>query len=194
MKQIFISLILLTFALPLLSQEKSITVDKLPSTIEEFEKLRDNLATTPEGGAVVLIVAAQLYTKDKNLGKQALTVAIDSSELGKGNWYKGFEPSGSFKFQISQLDQKPYIAFGYVEGATPQNSYQVNPPHKYSLSRNQSSGDEASGKVKVFVKTYGVNPRPVTLIKNNKGIWKAKEASSIFVSVQPPAKTTNDDL
>ncbi|MCX7999588.1 MAG: hypothetical protein N3A69_11665, partial [Leptospiraceae bacterium] len=129
MKYFLISLILLVSGFPIFAQE--LTVSKLPASIEEFEQLRDSLATTPEGGAVILIVAAQLYTKNQNLGKQALTVAIDSSELGKGNWYKGFEPSGSFKFQISQLDQKPYIPFAYVEGANPQNSYQTNPPFKY---------------------------------------------------------------
>lgn len=48
--------------------------------------------------------------------------------------------------------------------------------------------------MKVFVETFGVKPRPITMVRNNKGIWKAKECSSVFVAVQPPAKAQQDDL
>ncbi len=178
----------------LFAQEKSITVDKLPATTDEFIKLRDSLASTPEGGAVVMIVATQIYVKDKKTGMECITIALDNSQLGKGNVYKGFQPGGSFNFLIKQLDSRPYVPWAYVEGATAENGYQVAAPYKYVLSRNRFSGEESSGTVKVFVNTFGVNPRPLTMKRNDKGVWKVQEASSIFVAVRPPVTPSDDDL
>lgn len=178
----------------LLPQEITIQADQLPNTVTEFEQLRNQLAITPEGGAVIFIVATQLYSINKELGKQALTIAYDMSELSKGNWYKGYEPTASQKYFINKLDSKPYIAFAYIEGSTPENAYKALQPYVFKISRNQYSGDESSGKIKVFIKTFGVMPRPITVIRNNKGIWKVKEASSIFVDVQPPKQELKEDL
>ncbi|MCX7633970.1 MAG: hypothetical protein N2Z22_11630 [Turneriella sp.] len=192
MKKTILALVVL--AASLAAQEQTITIEKLPATIQEFEGLRDQLAKTPEGGAAILIVAAQLYVTNRELGKQALTVALDQSQLSKGNWYKGFEPSGNIKFNLGQLEGRSYVPFAYNDGATAENGYKVNPPFRIIFSRNQTSGNEASGTVKVFVKTYGVMPRPITMTVNNKGIWKARECSSIFVAVKPPGQAKGDDL
>jgi|GEM_PF-6416682 len=32
------------------------------------------------------------------------------------------------------------------------------------------------------------------MVRNDKGIWKAKELSSFFLDVQPPVVEENDDL
>lgn len=80
-----------------------------------------------------MIVAVQLYVANRPLGQQALTVALDQSQLGKGSWYKGFEPGGSVKFTLGQLDSRPYVPFAYNQGATPQNNYTVAPPFASSF-------------------------------------------------------------
>ena len=41
----------------------------------------------------------------------------------------------------------------------------------------------------------GFRPRPISLHRNDKGIWKAYEMSSLFLNVSPPASTNPvDDL
>lgn len=173
------------------AQEKVVIIDSLPKNIEEFEELRDRIAISPEGGAVIFILATQIYTIDREFGKQALTISYDLSELKKGNWYKGYEPSEGNKFFIKQLEKSPYIPFGYIEGAIPENGYKVQLPYKFVFSKIVQ---EDSQNAKVFIKTYGVMPRPIRLLKNNRGIWKVKEASSIFVSIQPPKQEIKDEL
>lgn len=190
MKKSFLFFFLI-LAFSLKAQEKIVVVDSFPKNIQEFEQLRDQIATSPEGGAVVFILALQIYTIDSEFGKQALTISYDLSELKKGNWYKGYEPSEGVKFFLKQLEKRPYIPFGYLDGATPENGYKVQLPYKFVFSRIDQ---EDSQNAKVFIKTYGVMPRPIRLVKNNKGIWKVKEASSIFVGIQPPKQEIKDEL
>ena len=43
--------------------------------------------------------------------------------------------------------------------------------------------------------TSGNFPRPLTLKKNNRGIWKVTNVSSLFVGVSKlPAKKVDDDI
>jgi hypothetical protein len=60
--------------------------------------------------------------------------------------------------------------------------------------KNQYSDIDAN-TVKVFVKCTGADsPRPITLVKNDKGIWKAKEFSSLLVGIKAPPSNVKDDL
>ena len=50
-------------------------------------------------------------------------------------------------------------------------------------------------RAKVFVWSSGADsPRPLTLIKNNRGLWKATNWSSLTVGIRPPAAPLDDDL
>ncbi|MFN3604958.1 MAG: DUF6935 domain-containing protein [Leptonema sp. (in: bacteria)] len=187
-------ILLLFITKEIFSQEITIKIDNLPKNITEFEELRNKIANTPEGGATIFLIACQIYVTNKELGKQAITIAYDLSELSKGNWYKGYEPSNSQKYYINRLDSRPYLPFAYIKGATPENEYKIDLPYEFIFVRNQYSGDESSGRIKIFIKTYGVMPRPISLIRNDKGIWKVKESSSIFVDVQAPKQNIKDDL
>jgi len=198
-KKFIFSLLLLVCIMPtyLYSNPKEFTIQSIPNSPEELTQLRDQIASTPEGGALIFLIAMMGFSKSETLGMQFLTIALDQSNLGKGNTYKGFTPSSSIMFHVNRVKQSQawdYLPFAYVQGTNPSNRYQTSPPYKVLISRNQFSGEESSGQVKVFVHVYGVSPRPITLKVNDKGIWKVKEASSMFVSVQPPPSKQSDDL
>ncbi len=58
-----------------------------------------------------------------------------------------------------------------------------------------ANGNRETGQYKVFVACSGAElPRPVTLKKNDQGLWKASEWSSLLVGVMPPMTTPGDDL
>ncbi len=42
--------------------------------------------------------------------------------------------------------------------------------------------------------TGAATPRPVTLKRNDRGVWKAYEWSSLLVGVRPPVLKIEDDL
>lgn len=176
--------------------EKVVTVDKLPSSIEEFVALRDSLAKTPEGGAAVFVTAMLVYAQDKALGEPLMTIAIDQGQLAKSKTgYKGYEPAAGFKFLLPKLEKDARVARCYAEGVKTESDYVLPaPPYRFRF-KTDKRGPPGPGQVKLFGVCAGADtPRPITLKVNDKGLWKAKEASSFFVGVAPAPSKAKDDL
>ena len=173
---------------------RTITINSLPSTIEDFVALRDKIATTPEGGATIFLLALKIYVQNEKLGEQCFVVAAERQALQTGDIYKGFQLSNSSLNLIkSQLAQNPKIPDSYIQGATPENNYSVSLPYVYSYSENKFSGSEAEGRIKLFVRSYGADSdRPITVVRNNRGLWKANNWSSVIVGIKKPQ--IDDDI
>lgn len=174
-----------------LAQNVTKTLNKVPSDMEEFIALRNDLATTPEGGAAVFIAAMMMYTEDEALGMQAFTVALDQARLvegGKGI-YMGFSPAPGVQQDIRNYygKHKDHLANAYIVGTTHKNNYLLPAaPYKMEFSRNKYS-EQTDGAIRLFIKCNGADsPRPITLKKNNRGIWKVTNYSSLFVGVRKP--------
>lgn len=165
--------------------QKTITVDKIPTSTDEFIKFRDGIASTPEGGAIAFIVGSIIYSKNPQMGRECLVIQTDMSQLTSSNkGYKGYDLSSSNDYVVRQLEQKPYISASYVQGTSNANGYEFKEPLKFKIERVEKLSD---GQVKVFVWSTGADtPRPIRLKQNDKGMWKAMEYSSIFVGVRPP--------
>lgn len=172
---------------------------ELPSdiaTIEEFITFRDATADTPEGGAAVFVLAMILRTQDEDLGHDALVVALDAGELrSDAAGYRGFTLGNRpGEFVRRYLDPSPYLAHSYVLDTSPDDQYALPPNRTVGLTRNRLSVI-SDDRVKVFVASSGADtPRPITLQRNNRGVWKAYEYSSLFVGVRPPAQVVDDPL
>lgn len=167
---------------------KEIAINQIPSTTDKFIQLRDTIAKTPEGGAVLLILAAIKYTEAPQVGRHWMIIATYKDWLTKSDGvqaYKGFDLGNSANFSLKQLDGKNHIAYSYVKGTSIANSYQPgNLPYNFSIER---STDANNGVVKVYMVTAGADAaRPITMKKNEVGIWKAFEYSSIFIDVKAP--------
>lgn len=199
---LYFSLLGLMIATELQAQTggNAVTVNRLPASVTEYEQMRNELATTPEGGAAMFLVALELYTRNPELGMQCIIMQTDRKLLqqkpGAGS-YKGFQLGRSTQYRLKdQLKRYPYLPGSYFPGATPQNAYRENSaPWRFHFTTNPYSGDPASGTVKLFIASAGADsPRPIKMQRNNRGVWKAKEFSSILMGIRPPASTTDDDL
>ena len=166
-----------------------IEIQRLPQSVDEFVALRDEHAPTPEGAAATMVVALLLYGEDQDLGKPCLAKAVDPSRTRMG-------ASGDLELQPRalnlirmQLGQRPYIPRSYLEGATPENAYTL--PEEglaVRLTRNPYSGSNESGRVKLFIASSGADsPRPMTVVRDSDGVWRATEWSSLLSGVRPPA-------
>jgi hypothetical protein len=175
---------------------ESITVLKLPKSLKEFIDMRNEIATTPQGGALMFVIALNLQVENPAIGKQCLVIAVDNKKLETGNIYKGYQLKKSIKNRIlSQLKRFPYIAYSYFKGANPQNGYSTKSPYKIIYSSNKSSGIISGGNYKIFLKSNGADsPRPIRMAKNNRGYWKAVEWSSIIMGIRKPIKINEDKL
>jgi hypothetical protein len=168
----------------------------VPANVEEFVALRDRLAVTPEGGAVIMVLALMKYAEDQQVGLQFLTVAVDQEAVdASADVYKGKTiHNAKARFIRDQLSQKPYVPHSYVQGTSPGSGYQHGPaPLVFRLK--EQPNDVQGTKARMFVHSTGADSaRPVALLRNDKGIWKAREWSSLLLGVRAPEARKADDL
>jgi hypothetical protein len=174
-----------------------IRIDAIPNNINDFLNLRNQIAYTPEGGAMMFLLALRAYGIDKRLGQDYFTISLDRRNLRPDKeGYKGFSPDRSFTDKYGLLDRMPYLFNAYILGATPENQYLApsQPPLHVQISRNAVS-IRNNGDIRLFLHTHGSDaPRPITLSRNSKGIWKVLNPSSLFIGLKPPVVITNDNL
>lgn len=197
MKRLSLCLFLLLCCSPAVAA-KEVEIPAIPGSADEFVALRDRLAVTPEGGAAATVAALLAFSQDRQVGLQCLTLILDQRNVGNGTVIKGRAPIGSIMYHVDRIsgyNMWPYLAFAYLKGARAESNYAVSPPYKIVASRQRNSGSDESGKVQVFLECDGFRPRPISLHRNDKGIWKAYEMSSLFLNVSPPASSNPvDDL
>ncbi|WP_338769223.1 hypothetical protein WAF17_09405 [Bernardetia sp. ABR2-2B] len=179
-------------------ENNEVEISRLPQNIDEFLEVRDKISTTPKGGATMFIVACMMYVNSSDNDLAPLTVAVAKSRLQKSSkGYKGYIPNPSdLRLIKDQLKRYPFLPNSYVLETSPQEGYSLSDkPLKFSFSTNKYSGSEDEGKIKLFVPSSGADsPRPIKVTRNDKGLWKADEWSSLLVGIRTPPKADNDDL
>lgn len=192
MKRI-VSLLLVGFTFSLVAQNLTertpVSFSAEPSTIEEFKAIQATTATTPEGAAAMLVLAMSMYGKNPELGRKAVTLSVLSKNRQKSNKptaVDGVDLGGSDSYLMGQLDKYKMLPNGYWKGAEPANGYSPSLPLTVETFTNPYSGDETTGKIKLFVATKGASSfRPVSVEKDADGLWRVKEMSSLFVGMMP---------
>ncbi len=181
-----------------MSSPLTIKIAGLPASIEDFRQQRDLLAGTPHGGAAMMVVALLLFAGGEELGRQCLAVAVERSQLEEGPYgYRGWQLTARDRNMIkARLEFHPYIPRSYIRSAIPENGYQLpKPPYVIQFSESPDSGRPSSGTYIAFVVSSGAaSPRPVTMERDTRGIWKAAEWSSLIMGVQTPLSRGEDDL
>lgn len=175
-------------------KETTIELPGLPATPEELVALRDRLATTPHGGAAILALALLAYSQDPALGTRFMTIAIEPRQLGDApDGYKGKQPSRNVLQNLKdRIGRAPRIARSYLQGTTSANDFALPPP-PWRVRVREQPGDVQAEQARVFVWSTGAGtPRPVHLVKNDKGLWKASNWSSLEVGIQAPPPAPDD--
>ncbi len=193
MKHIVTLFVFAIFANSLLAQNLTprpeVQIPSVPQTIAEFEALQSSFSKTPQGAVSLMVLAIHLYGKDTTLGNQAIISSIllkNRQKSTKPTAYKGEDLGSGDRYLIGQLDKYKMLANGYFKGAEPANGYSPSSPLTVETFTNPYSGEESSGKIKLFVATRGASSfRPVTVEKESDGNWRVKEFSSLCVGMMP---------
>jgi hypothetical protein len=181
------------------TSKHEIAIGTIPETLDAFVALRDRITGTPEGGAAVTVVAMLLYARDPDdeLGRQALTLALDRSRIKPSDtamlgWR--LRPIDVQRLEM-RVAGRPWMLQSYVKGTSPEEGYRLPaPPLVMTVFPDRLTGNVESELRKVFIVSSGADsPRPVTLKQNTSGIWKAWEWSSLTVGVRPPVEAEVDD-
>ena len=186
----------------------------LPKSVEEFVALRDELMSNPDertkayAGASLFIYALLTQTFDRELGDKFLVITLSRDNLAKWQrkpWsgsevdYKGYTWDRASSFHVTRILERPYIPKSHIKGTLATERYETDLTQPLTLTyRKQNKFNQApeSGKYKVFSCTSGTATcRPLTLIRNNRGIWKVEEFStfSVDMAVGAPEEVKNFD-
>lgn len=153
------------------------TIEKIPQSLEEFEKLAED-KKTPEKICALFLCAAHLFDMDKQAGTAALNIL------------RGPRPMTPYDIQFlrDRLSGKPYLPLAYFDGATPQNGYTPSVPYVLNVKEDPRPQDVEPGYLRVFLQTTGADsPRPMKLRqKGSTGEWFLWEYSSVLVGIRTP--------
>lgn len=176
------------------AQAVEIKIEKIPVNEKEFLALRDKLALTPEGGAAVFLVSMLVFSDDQKLGMKFFTIALDKGNLASGNVYKGFKPDNGVMYHFNRLadPKRKRAPYSYISGTVMDDGYKATLPYTFVIATNKYS-QVGKNRVKVFVECSASSyPRPMTMQKNDKNIWKAAEISSFSLDVPMPDESQDD--
>jgi hypothetical protein len=193
------TLVLVLLSTPAWGQDVvTVEIPGVPPTLEAYVAMRNEVATTPEGGAALFVAAMETYVRDPDLGMRFFTAILvnDGSLLRDDpDGYGGKAPGNSSTYLIRRLDDAPWITRSYWLGTSPGNGYTPPAgPLVLRASRNRFS-EISDDEVKIFVACSGADsPRPIRLKRNNRGVWKVAEFSSLVVGIRPPEEEEDDAL
>lgn len=93
-----------------------IEIVNLPNNVDALLALQNSLATTPEGGAAVLVAALLAYVKRDPLAEQYLALLVDAGQLQSDS----LRAVDRQRLKL-QLIGREHTIYSYVKGATPEN-------------------------------------------------------------------------
>ncbi|MCE9572390.1 MAG: hypothetical protein K8W52_04475 [Deltaproteobacteria bacterium] len=168
----------------------------LPASLDEFLALRERVGKDAIGGAALFALALVEYVADPVAHEPFVTVMLTMDHLvDDAAGYKGRRPHHTVLRNLrDRLVGKAHIARSYAQGTRFEDGYAL--PGAIGIKvRVQANSALAPDRAKVFVHSTGADsPRPVTLHRNDKGLWKVHEWSSLEVGVHAPGRAPVDDL
>ena len=120
----------------------SVTIARLPTTVEEFKTLRQQIAHEPHGAAAAFVVALQMYLENPDVGEECLAMSVTPSQRDARNPQKlasvgqiirdRYHPSNTGSSVYS-----PWIPYSFVEGFELNQQWQKpEPPFQMFFGHN----------------------------------------------------------
>lgn len=169
--------------------KRTVKVETMPASIEEFEELRMEIGTQPEGAVALTIIALAMYSE---LGQEVGEACLDlcNDELG----FTSFFRRRLQEWYVQGVNQpRPYQAAAYMKGASPSNGYNPTQPYTMEMYIDNSTYTE-SGELTMLRVAYSgsqsVKEIKVTVIDSEDGFYYVHANPSMYSKVQIPAKGT----
>ena len=163
-------------------QTASVSIDRMPATLAEFTNLQDQVAKTPEGAVMMVLVAMEMYNRDRALGKQCVEMANVS-----GNYYSIINRLPDV-FIPEEQGGRPYQVAAFFDGAKPENGYNPKSPYTINVRTSKVRSYEKVQSLKgyvlyleVFSEGFDTNWRGVEVIKQKgSSVYKVNNCPSLY--------------
>ena len=130
-------------------QDGKVSIEAIPATLDEFKALQTELGTSPEGCIMLQLVAMEMYRRDKEIGRECLSLNNTTTNLT------------SVTSRLNELYRqndsyaRPYLVSSCFKGATPANGYNPNKPYTIEVRRDPvRPDDQRSQMLRGYVKYY----------------------------------------
>lgn len=125
--------------------ERTVQIDHIPQSVDEFESMQMQIAQTPEGAVMMVIVAMEMYHQDPEMGQECVRLAnIDGNYVSMisrvKELYRGGDSYG-----------RPYQAAAFFRGASPRNGYNPQRPYTIRVRKSPNHSDERSQSLRGYV-------------------------------------------
>ena len=152
-------------------QKASVTFDRFPATMREFEQVRKQIGTEPHGAVALQVMAYEMFRRDKELGLRCIALNNASNHSGKDS---------SPVRQLTSIFRddnsgRPYQMASFLKGATPENGYNPTKPYTIEVFSDRGRGYEESSAyqttvVRMYIVTSGRDDKqvPISVVKTFK--------------------------
>ena len=163
-----------------------VELNRLPVHLQRFQEVQQRVASTPQGGAAMFVMALNVYQQYNREGVKALVTSATGPALKADSGDESYNGFALLSQEMSlikvQLQDHPELTRAYYKGATPTNDYQPTTPFRMEFTNLQDVA--GTNRKKLFVITAGAaSPRPITVAPEGN-IWKVVEYSSVLLGVR----------
>lgn len=127
---------------------EKVSIEKIPTSLEEFQTLQAELGTSPEGCIMLQLVAMEMYRRDRTVGLECLT--LNNTETNLSSMTRRLNEL----YRENDSYARPYLVSACFKGATPANGYNPTKPYTIQLRKDPNKKDERSQMLKGYVKHY----------------------------------------
>lgn len=166
-----------------------VTFTNVPSDYEEFETVyKQFLGKTPHGTAAMMVMAMEIYGRDREVGKQCIELINYPSNVNSViSRLKDKYGTSAYAPENDSYNQR-YLPAAVLKGATPQNGYRPQRPYtvemKASVNKHQEMQISGSGRVMyvyVMGKGWDTEQRSVEIIRQpNQPLYQIFNCPSLY--------------
>jgi len=151
------------------SQSGTVTFNRFPATVEEFEQVREKIGKQPHGAVALQIMAYEMFRRDRTIGEECilLNTVTNNTRTAIGRLRELFGNDVNYA--------RPYQMAAFLKGATPKNGYNPSKPYKIEVRVNkvqkyQYSNDYQTDVLYLQVLTQGksTGAEAVSVLKTHK--------------------------
>ncbi|SJZ31173.1 DUF6935 domain-containing protein [Porphyromonas cangingivalis] len=152
-------------------QKATVTFNRFPATMKEFEQVRTQIGTEPHGAVALQVMAYEMFRRDRDLGLKCIALNNVSNHSGKDS-----SPIRQLTSIFREGNSaRPYQMASFLKGATPENGYNPTKPYTIEVFSDQGRGYEESNAyqttvVRMYIVTSGRDDKqvPISVVKTFK--------------------------
>lgn len=128
-------------------QTASVSISKIPATLDEFKALQAKLGTTPEGCVMLQLVAFEMYNRDKKVGEAC--VKLNNTDINVPSVMRRLPEI--FKKDPNDSYPRLHLVATFFDGATPSNGFNPKKPYTIKVRTSKTRQYERSQSLQGYV-------------------------------------------